>query len=126
MNLKTLDMIYNTNVFDLKLNIHNLTDKEWQNIFHVMQLKVPTSNEKKLKRNVRNNIIGRKWSLNTTITSQDGYYCNYINDVLRNIRTSNTDYCYYIYQIIELIRFEPKLHTKLIHDGELSYFEVWI
>ena len=50
-------------------------------------------------------------------------YCSYINDVLRNIRKGQVDYCYYIYQILDLLKFHcDDLRTKYC-DG---YWEVWL
>ena len=50
-------------------------------------------------------------------------YCSYINDVLNNIRMGQIDYCYYIFQIMELARFHYNtLRTKYC-DG---YWEVWL
>lgn len=41
------------------------------------------------------------------------YYCSYINDILLNIRSGEIDYCYYIYQISELLKYEhDNLKTK--------------
>ena len=52
-------------------------------------------------------------------------YCRYINDVLSEIRKGNHDYCYYCYQIRDLLRFEHnRLRTKYYPDGQ--YVEVWL
>lgn len=50
-------------------------------------------------------------------------YCNFINSILDNIRLGQIDYCYYIYQIMQLTKFHyDKLKTKYC-DG---YWEVWL
>ena len=55
------------------------------------------------------------------------HYCNFINDVLTSIRMGEVDYCYYIYQIADLLRYEPKLKTRLCCEDRLSpYFIVWL
>lgn len=33
-------------------------------------------------------------------------YCDFINSVLKNIRKGHIDYCFYIYQIAELLKYE--------------------
>lgn len=38
--------------------------------------------------------------------TQYQYYCRFINDILSSIRRGRVDYCFYIYQIAELLRFE--------------------
>lgn len=54
-------------------------------------------------------------------------YCSFINDVLTSIRKGETDYCYFIYQIADLLQFEPELQTRLCNEDRLCpYFEVWL
>ena len=56
-------------------------------------------------------------------------YRNYINDILCTIRSRHhaVDYCYYIYQIADLLKYEPELKTRLDTTEEsLPYFEVWL
>ena len=40
-------------------------------------------------------------------------YCDFINDTLKSIRKGHIDYCFYIYQIEELLKYE---HDKLKVD----------
>lgn len=50
-------------------------------------------------------------------------YCSYINDVLHTIRNHRVDYCYFIYQIEQLLKFHyDRLKTRYC-DG---YWEVWL
>ena len=50
-------------------------------------------------------------------------YCSYINDILSIIRSGQVDYCYYIYQILDLLKFHyDDLKTRYC-DG---YWEVWL
>lgn len=132
MNLDILKTINKTNVFNLKIPLNTMDNNEWQNIFNVLKLNVTcikTDKIKYLNRECIGSVIGKSWSLSgrdTADTSQDGYYCNYINDILRNIRSGEHDYCYRIYQVIELLKFEPSLKTKLIHRYDMDYIEVWV
>ena len=50
-------------------------------------------------------------------------YCSYINDILRNIRSGQVDYCYYIYQILDLAKFHYNTLKTKYCDG---YWEVWL
>lgn len=36
-------------------------------------------------------------------------YCSFINNILRNIRRGEIDYCFYIYQVAELLKYEERL-----------------
>lgn len=50
-------------------------------------------------------------------------YCSYINDILRNIRGGQVDYCYYIFQIMDLLKFHhDDLKTRYCDE----YWEVWL
>lgn len=42
--------------------------------------------------------------------TQYQYYCDFINDILLNIRNGEIDYCFFIYQISELLKYE---HDRL-------------
>jgi len=102
-----------------------LTDKEWQNEFALMKLYI-TPNNKKITR------MGGKFSRGQEKVSEDREYdgvtnwqsyCSYINDVLRNIRKGNHDFCYYQYQLVDLLKFHyDNLRTRYC-DG---YWEVWL
>ena len=37
-------------------------------------------------------------------------YCSFINNMLKNIRHGEIDYCFYIYQVAELLKYE---HERL-------------
>lgn len=36
-------------------------------------------------------------------------YCSFINNILRAIRRGEIDYCFYIYQIQDLLKYEERL-----------------
>lgn len=50
-------------------------------------------------------------------------YCSFINDVLRNIRAGQVDYVYYIYHILDLLKFHYEDLKTRYRDG---YWEVWL
>lgn len=104
-----------------------LTDEKWQKEFNVRKLFVtPYSKDvKQLKRQYSKE--SGKWNEETQgiYHGQTSWqeYCAYINDVLRNICSGQIDYCYYIFQIIDLLKFHyDDLRTKYC-DG---YWEVWL
>ena len=121
--LKEMRIISNTN----GRPDSNMTDERWQKEFNVRKLFI-TPNDKKHKR------MGGKFSREsgTWNEEKDGEYlgmtnyqeyCSYINDVLENIRAGQIDYCYFIYHIMDLLKFHyDDLRTKYC-DG---YWEVWL
>lgn len=105
--------------------VSTLTNEKWQKEFAIRKLFVTPS---------RNNKMQGKYSRGSEIWNAerdgnyDGYtnwqsYCRYINDILSNIKAGQVDYCYYIYQIMDLLKFHCNdLRTRYC-DG---YWEVWL
>lgn len=106
----------------------DLTDKKWQEEFNAMKCFVTPfpANVKKLGGSGSKE--SGKWNHDTQ-GKYDGatnwqQYCAYINDVLENIRLGRVDFCYYTYQIVDLLKFHyDTLETKYCEDG---YWEVWL
>lgn len=105
-----------------------LTDEKWQKEFEIRKLFIQP-----YKQGHANKLSGKyskeagTWNEETrgeyTGCTNWQSYCTYINDILRNIRAGQVDYCYYIYQILDLLRFHfHDLRTKYC-DG---YWEVWL
>ena len=106
-----------------------LTDEKWQKEFEIRKIFVkPVS--KDIKRFCQKSKCSKEtgyWNEETMGTYHGATnwqeYCAYINDVLRNIQSGQIDYCYYIYQILDILKFHyDDLRTKYC-DG---YWEVWL
>lgn len=121
--LKELHLISNTNGRPTS----SMTDKKWQKEFNLQKLFI-TPHPKEVTK------LKGKYSKESGIWNEEAQgiyygcttwqsYCSYINDVLNNIRAGQIDYCYYIYQILDLLKFHfNDLRTKYC-DG---YWEVWL
>ena len=124
MNLESLKNIKPTRMANGRPS-STLTDKEWQNELSVIKLYITPHNKNVTK-------LGGKYSRGQEINIEDNEYrgitnwqsyCVYINDVLKNIRGGNHDFCYFGYQVIELLKFHfDTLRTRYC-DG---YWEVWL
>lgn len=106
-----------------------LTDEKWQKEFNIRKLFVKPVNKDitKLGQNMKYSKETGYWNEKTMDTYHGTTnwqeYCSFINDMLRNIRAGQVDYCYYIYQIMDLLKFHyNNLRTKYC-DG---YWEVWL
>lgn len=105
----------------------NLTDKQWQEEFIIRKMYITPLSNKITKLKGQYSQESYIWDserqgtyLGATNWQQ---YCSYINSVLKTIRCGEHDYCYYIYQILDLLKFHYNtLHTKYL-DG---YWEVWL
>lgn len=121
--LREMRIISNTNGRPLS----SLTDAKWQKEFNVRKLFI-TPYSKDIKRfGGRSSKETGTWNEETqgAYYGQTNYqeYCSYINDVLRNIRAGQVDYCYFIYQIEDLLKFHyDDLKTRYRDE----YWEVWL
>lgn len=123
--LKEMKLVSNTNGRPSS----TLTDEKWQKEFNIRKLFVKPVN-KNITKLGQKNATSREtgyWNEETMGTYygatnwQD--YCSFINDVLSNIRAGQVDYIYFIYQIMDLLKFHyDDLRTKYC-DG---YWEVWL
>ena len=121
--LKELKIISNTNGRPLS----SLTDEKWQKEFNIRKLFITpyAKNIKKLKGNGFGEYGKREGEAQGTYYGRTNWqeYCRFINDVLKNIRSGQIDYCYYIYQIEELLKFHfDNLRTRYCN----GYWEVWL
>ena len=105
-----------------------LTDRIWQKIFY--QLKennIPyIDGEKKyMKANYTLKAsINEFGEFEIDITSDYKRYCLFINQTLREIRNKNKGYCYYYYQICQLLKYHANLKSR--YNAFDRYWEVWI
>lgn len=99
-----------------------LTDELWQKEFSIRRIFIDPAKDKKLsgrRSGVRSNdaleaVFGK--------TSWQNYN-QFINDVIAQIRKGAHDYCFYLYQVMELERFFPGTLQTRFCDG---YCEVWV
>lgn len=121
--LRELRLISNTNGRPTSA----LTNEKWQKEFNLRKMFI-TPHPKEITR------LKGKYSKESGMWNEETQgtyrgctnwqsYCSYINDVLKNIRSGQIDYCYYIYQIVDLLKFHlDDLRTRYC-DG---YWEVWL
>lgn len=106
-----------------------LTDEKWQKEFNIRKLFVKPVNKNITKLGQKNAMSRETGYWNEEIwgkyqgATNWQEYCSFINDILSNIRAGQVDYCYYIYQIMDLLKFHyNNLRTKYC-DG---YWKVWL
>lgn len=121
--LRGLKLISNTNGRPNS----SMTDEKWQKEFNLRKLFITPYPKEITKLKGQNSKEFGIWNEETQGTYHGctswQSYCSYINDVLNNIRSGQVDYCYYIYQIMDVARFHfDTLRTKYC-DG---YWEVWL
>lgn len=109
----------------------NLTDEQWQLYFAAMKEQTKQSAECCMNTDfVQLTVNGRPLQSSYEGDTAYMYYCEFINSVLDAIRGTGDEvpeheYCYFIYQIAELLRFEhERLRTRYL--PEYRCFEVWL
>lgn len=109
----------------------NMTDEQWQQYFAFMKNTISQSNERRMRtRFAKSTVNGVAEQSEYSGETSYVYYCQFINNVLHTIRgtpnePARKDYCYFIYQIADLLRFE---HDRLCVEWkpEIECFEVWL
>ena len=121
--LREMRLISNTN----RRPRAGLTDETWQKEFAIQRLYVTPTKEMKLRKPY--------YSEERMATDEADFgkvydgppnwqsYCSFINDIIKELRSGHHDYCYFIYQILELERFFPGVLQTKYSDG---YWEVWV
>lgn len=104
-----------------------LTDKEWQEEFAIRKLYVTPYKQYHTKMGGRYSQDVRKWNEDKNGEYKGAtnwqQYCFYINSILSSIRHGEHDYCYYKYQIMDLLKFHHDTLRTRYCDG---YWEVWL
>ena len=121
--LRELRLISNTNGRPTSA----MTDEKWQKEFNLRKMFImPYPKDIKKLKGQYSKEPGM-WNEETQGTYHGctnwQSYCSYINDILSNIRSGQVDYCYYIYQILDLAKFHYNTLKTKYCDG---YWEVWL
>lgn len=106
----------------------DMTNDQWQEYFSKMKLLVkPASGRLMNSRYSPITVNGQRLEKQSSYAgdTQWYYYCQSINTILRAIRKHKHDYCYNVYQITDLLKFEPdRLATKWLPEDRC--IEVWL
>lgn len=124
---------FNTELKDLlatsdRISFEYMTPEQFKVKLEAQRLRTTPSSKKRLKRN--DGIRTRDSTTDTVIykPTHDQYYRIFINDILRNIRSGGTDYCFKWYQVKELLRFHKHtLICKMVRENQSArgiYFQV--
>lgn len=106
----------------------DVNDKQWQDYFKVMKVMTKQSNETRMSNKTTPILINGYGADEQFLYKGDTQweiYVKFINDVLSNIRRGEFDYCFYIYQIAELLRFEHE-RLRTMWRPEDKCFQVWL
>lgn len=85
------------------------TNKEWQVDFAALKQKV--QNESALQTPNLSCGLGTSYDI-------------FLDSVLYTIRHGRIDYCYYIYQIVDLLKYEKNLQSRWLEKEQ--QFRVWL
>ena len=78
----------------------------------------PRSQDKVMKRYYGKDLLYNRYGFyDDGITSLDTYYVQMINDTLEQIRLGHRTYLYSIWQIQDVLRYEPHIQVRYISDA---------
>lgn len=103
------------------------TDEDWQKFFGAMKLIVPPQKHKKITHKDVLAYNSPFYESSQTNIGKEAWmiYCSFINGTLYAIRHGHRDYCFYIFQVAELLQYEhERLRTKWMPQYEC--FMVWL
>ena len=106
----------------------NMDNTQWQEYFNFMKLSIQQSKDKYIRFNSCPIIVNSYINDNQFMyqgETQWSTYRAFINNALKTIRSGEYDYCYYIYQIADLLKYE---HDNLVTLWlpEYKCFQVWL
>ncbi len=103
-------------------NLPRMTDDQWKMLFRLLRNKTEPS--------VNDHFPSKRYSFENTLYTYTGEsewfrYAQFINDILRVIRSGEEDYCFKVEHIIDLLKFEhDRLQAEWIPSE--SCFKVFI
>lgn len=106
----------------------DMTEKVWQLIFAMRKERTIPYIDGKIRRMVfkqNRNALNEFGEYNEDTTTDWKRYCDFINEVLRDIRIGKVAICFYYYQIVDLLRFH-KDDLMSRYNKEDTYWEVWL
>lgn len=80
------------------------TSEQWLSDFEELKSKVKQAQEREMRVMPDVSLYGSYHG-----KTQYQQYCSFINNILRTIRRGGIDYCFYIYQIQDLLKYEERL-----------------
>lgn len=105
-----------------------MTDTQWQEYFNIMKLSIQQSKDKRMKASSPPIVVNHYMADNQFTycgETQWTKYRNYINSVLSAIRKGERDYCYFLYQIADLLKYEHD-NLRTLWLPEYGCFQVWL
>lgn len=93
----------------------SMTDAEWQDYFARMKIIVVPAKTKNMQGSYSARLKeGEAYQGDT----QAYRYKQFINSILKTIRSGEADYAFYIFQISDLLRYEPNLKAQWLPNSE--------
>ena len=110
-----------------KLRVKDCTEKDWQEILNFTEEEtvalVGYNNPHEIKGSRIFVSLGSDNDNKSDEENKRTYYKKFISDISNNIKKGNIDYCYYDYQIKELLKYHPfNLQTRKCN----GCIEVWL
>lgn len=99
----------------------DMSMNDWEDFFAYMRLEIKPSGRKLMRIPKLEREGGTKTYYGKTNYQE---YCSFINDILKTVRRGESDYCFYVYQLKDLLTYEPRLSIEYLESSDC--FRVFI
>lgn len=87
-------------------------------IITLLKQNTPRSKDNVMKRRFGSDIQFKRYGFyDDGITSLDAYYVQMINDTLDQVRKGKAGYVYSLWQVQDILRYEPQVRVRYISDA---------
>lgn len=124
MKLNELKILSDNTKAETLTKLLHMTNEDFQQQLEIMRGLNQETSSRKFNSPTTPYVVGKYYFKLSNENEETGntYYIKFVNDVLKNLRKGEIEYCYYIGQVKELLRFLPDLKVRLCD----FYFEVMV
>lgn len=120
--------IYKLSDLSVRRPPDNMTDVEWQEYFKFIRSNIEPSNSQVMIKHLPDSCHGfpdKTYKRVHRRKTQNDEYCDFINDMLKILRSGRVDYCYYVFQVTDLLKFEyDRLRSEYMSNE--GCIKVWL
>lgn len=114
---------YTTQDFNGYRIADKMTAPEWDNFFAFMKSHIKPRKTKYMTKPDAIHVTGNEEYHGET---EAWRYRNFINDILKSVRHGKIDYCFYVFQVRDLLKYEPHIMVRYLENSDcfcVSYEE---
>ena len=114
---------YTTKSFNGYRIADKMTAMEWDDFFTFMKAHIKPRKTKYMTKPDALHITGEA---DYHMETEAWRYRGFINNVLKSVRLGEVDYCFYVFQVRDLLKYEPRITVRYLENADcfcVSYEE---